>query len=95
MSVPVQLSLEANPVIDTDYAPAVVEAIVQLLDTANPAFRSGFVCSGYVFTFDEETGFAGIRQISPQVKTGPDLTLQDTNPGFVGTGGYNEQDDTP
>jgi hypothetical protein len=25
---------------------------------------------------------------------GPDLTLQDTNPGFTGSGGYNEENDT-
>ena len=25
---------------------------------------------------------------------GPDMTLQDTNPGFVGSGGYNEENDT-
>lgn len=25
---------------------------------------------------------------------GPDLTLDDTNPGFTGSGGYNEENDT-
>ena len=91
--VQVQLSLEANPVLDTEYAPAVVAAIKTFLDTVNPQYRSAFVCSGYVFTFDEETGYAGIRQISPQVKTVGNASDDNISTGGnVGSGGWRPED---
>jgi len=90
----IQLSMEANPTLDLEYAPQmVVDFKAFLASTGSGEAYAAQHSTAFLIVYEGDS--ISIRQVNPQAAQPANSTTEDYGSGgFVGSGGHNRENDT-